>query len=165
MGYIDPEFVNSHRLSTESDVYSFVVVLLEIACGRRLVSSSRRPKYDAPTLLNFVRGMYDRGMVMEAANGRLNGEFNERQMERVLVTGLWCTCHDATCRPSIAQAMEALRSEGAELPMINPATHAAEHSMVECAYGDLSDEFSVVTPTTAYLTSRDSTYLLVHAEE
>ncbi|KAK1601842.1 hypothetical protein QYE76_017315 [Lolium multiflorum] len=36
-GYIDPEFVNTRRPSTESDVYSFGVVLLEIVSGQRPV--------------------------------------------------------------------------------------------------------------------------------
>lgn len=43
---------------------------------------------------------YDRGNVLDAADERLNGVFDERQMQRVLVIGLWCACHDATRRPS-----------------------------------------------------------------
>ena len=34
MGYIDPEFVNTHHRSTESDINSFGVVLLEIVSGQ-----------------------------------------------------------------------------------------------------------------------------------
>nr|BAD28343.1 cytokinin receptor-like [Oryza sativa Japonica Group] len=46
-----------------------------------------RPR--APALLSFVRGMYDRGNVLDAADERRNGVFDERQMQRVLVIGLW----------------------------------------------------------------------------
>ncbi|RLN00705.1 L-type lectin-domain containing receptor kinase IX.1-like [Panicum miliaceum] len=35
MGYMDPECIITGRASAESDIYSFGVVLLEIACGRR----------------------------------------------------------------------------------------------------------------------------------
>ncbi|KAF2917893.1 hypothetical protein DAI22_08g018000 [Oryza sativa Japonica Group] len=38
LGYLDPECVITGRASAESDVYSFGIVLLEVACGRRLMS-------------------------------------------------------------------------------------------------------------------------------
>ena len=34
MGYMDPDCMITGRFSTESDMYSFGVVLLEVACGR-----------------------------------------------------------------------------------------------------------------------------------
>ena len=163
-GYIDPEFVNNRWPRTELDVYSFGVVLLEIACGKR--PASRQPD-GASSLLAFVHGLHDRGVALDAADRRLNGEFDRRQMERVIVTGLWCAHQDPTLRPSMAEAMDVLRSADAELPVI-PAGHDARHirSMEEQAYGDLLPvgDRSVrgVTPS-AYFTSKDSVYLL--AEE
>lgn len=136
VGYIiDPEFVKQPRTLRR-------VGRVQL---RRGASSSRR----SPALLSFVRGTNDRGSVLDAADERLNGEFDEQQMERVLVTGLWCACHDATRRPSVAQAVEALRSVGAELPVLGPARTGAERSLlVELrAYGDLSVEFSTAYPT------------------
>ncbi|CAI5507005.1 unnamed protein product [Closterium sp. Naga37s-1] len=34
-GYLDPEFITTHRASTKTDVYSFGVVLLELLTGQR----------------------------------------------------------------------------------------------------------------------------------
>ncbi|GJM99026.1 hypothetical protein PR202_ga16085 [Eleusine coracana subsp. coracana] len=90
LGYIDPEFVNNRRPSAESDVYSFGVVLLEMACGRRPTTSTQQSNR-TPALVNWVRDMYRRNSNLGAADRRLDGEFDERQMMRVLVTGLWCT--------------------------------------------------------------------------
>lgn len=164
-GYIDPEFINSRWPRTESDVYSFGVVLLEIACGKR--PASRQPN-GASSLLAWVRDLYDQGMVLDAADQRLNGEFDPQQMGRVIVAGLWCAHQDPIQRPSIVQAMDVLRSADAELPVL-AAMHEARYirSMEEQAFADLpvADQdrpVHTVTPST-YFTSKDSVYLL--AEE
>ncbi|CAN6171619.1 unnamed protein product [Urochloa humidicola] len=160
-GYIDPEFINNRWPRTEMDVYSFGVVLLEIACGKRPVS--RQPN-GASSLLSWVHGLYDQGMFLDAADQKLNGEFDRRQMERVIVTGLWCAHQDPMQRPSIVQAMDVLRSAGAELPVIIPAMRDARHirSLEEQVYADLPAEdrsVHAVNPS-AYFTSKDSVYLL-----
>ncbi|CAN6213707.1 unnamed protein product [Urochloa humidicola] len=162
-GYIDPEFINKRWPRTEMDVYSFGVVLLEIACGNR--PASRQPN-GASSLLSWVHGLYDQGRAIDAADQRLNGEFDQWQMERVIVTGLWCARQDPMQRPSIVQAMDVLRSACAELPVI-PAMRDARHihSMEEQVYADLPVEdrsVHAVNPS-AYFTSKDSVYLL--AEE
>uniref|UniRef100_A0A0D9ZYG8 Protein kinase domain-containing protein n=1 Tax=Oryza glumipatula TaxID=40148 RepID=A0A0D9ZYG8_9ORYZ len=165
-GYIDPEFINNRWPRTESDVYSFGVVLLEIACCKRPASRQLLPN-GASSLLSWVHGLYDLGKILDAADQRLNGEFDQQQMERVIVTGLWCAHQDPMQRPSIVQAMDVLRSADAELPARPAAVHDARHirSIEEQAYADLPVEggsVHAVTPS-AYFTSKDSAYLL--AEE
>ncbi|KAL6655726.1 hypothetical protein ACP70R_006552 [Stipagrostis hirtigluma subsp. patula] len=164
LGYIDPEFVNSRRPSTESDVYSFGVLLLEIACGRRPTSAQSS---GAPALLNWVRDMHSRNSILEAADPSLDGEFDERQMSRVLIAGLWCTQWDPSRRPSITQAMDVLRREDAELPALDPETHGPDHyavlSLEGRAFGDLSSDdsgYQGSTAETEYHTSKESTHLL-----
>lgn len=122
--YIHPVFIKNRWPRTELHVYdSFGIVLLEVACGKRPVS--RQPN-GASSLLFWVHGLYDQGMVLDAADWRLNGEFDQRQMERVIVTGLWCAHQDPMQRPSIVQAMDVLRSASTELPVI-PAMRDARH--------------------------------------
>ncbi|KAH7517655.1 hypothetical protein FEM48_Zijuj09G0087600 [Ziziphus jujuba var. spinosa] len=55
--------------------------------------------------------------VVEAADPRLCGEFNEQQMERLMIVGLWCAHPDHNLRPSIKQAMHVLDFE-APLPAL-----------------------------------------------
>ncbi|WVZ64646.1 hypothetical protein U9M48_014140 [Paspalum notatum var. saurae] len=170
LGYIDPEFISDQKRSTESDIYSFGVVLLEIACGEppAAAASGQRKKEEASTLLNRVRRMYGRNAVLDAADGRLGGAFDERQMERVLVTGLWCADRDRRGRPSIAQAMEILRSAGSELPVLavpavaQPRGRGEIRVLGERGYDDDSltekdeDGSTITSASTAYLSLEGS---------
>nr|CAB3456261.1 unnamed protein product [Digitaria exilis] len=163
LGYIDPKFINNRWPRTESDVYSFGVVLLEIACGKR--PAWRQPN-GASSLLAWVHDLYNQGMTLDAADQRLNGEFDPQQMERVIVTGLWCAHQDPIWRPSIVEAMDVLRSVGAELPVLAPV-HDLPHirCMEEQAFADLTAEDRPVRAFTqsTYFTSKDTVYLF--AEE
>lgn len=85
VGYIDPEFVNTRHPSTESDMYSFGVVLLEIVSGQRPVVETSEKSF---TLLRWVWSLHGRDAILDAADERLRGdEADERWMERVLVVG------------------------------------------------------------------------------
>ncbi|CAN6217383.1 unnamed protein product [Urochloa humidicola] len=161
IGYVDPEFVNNRRPCTESDVYSFGVVLLEIASGRQPAAASSEQPGQAPALLRRVRDAYSRDRILDAADGRLNGEFDRGQMERVLVTGLWCAHRDPSQRPSIVQAMAALRCEGSGMPVMPDLDGAGRiRDLEEQAYRDLSDEAASPSTrssdATAYHTPEDS---------
>ncbi|CAM0870530.1 unnamed protein product [Alopecurus aequalis] len=116
MGYMDPECMTTGRTNTESDVYSFGVVLLEIASGRRPVVVAQEEE-DAIHLAQWVRDSYGRGMILDAADARLRGDFDARELECVLIVGLWCAQLDFKLRPSIRQAVNVLRFE-APLPSL-----------------------------------------------
>jgi serine/threonine protein kinase len=162
MGYMDPEYLITGRAGPETDVYSFGVVLLEIACGRRPTTSRRSDQAASAALLASVRDMYHRKVILDAADRRLDGEFDRMQMERLLVTGLWCAHHDPMQRPSIVQALDVLRSEDAELPVLGTMGGSREIRALEGqAYGDLSAESSAYfddSDETAYLTTEDPAY-------
>ena len=115
MGYLAPECVTDGKASKESDVYSFGVVALEIACGRRPVESRAEP--DQVRLVEWVWESYGRGEVLKTADKRLEMEFDEQQMEALMVVGLWCCHPDFKLRPSIRQVINALNFE-ASLPTL-----------------------------------------------
>jgi serine/threonine protein kinase len=110
MGYMEPESMVSGRMCVESDVYSFGVVLLEIACRRRPAVSQE----EAEAAIHLVQWVWDSlgdGKIIEAADTQLDMVINHREMERVMVVGLWCAHPDRGLRPSIKQAMNVLRFE------------------------------------------------------
>lgn len=117
LGYLAPECVMTGKASQESDVYSFGVVALEIACGRRPAELAQEPS--KARLVPWVWELYGKKALLEAADWRLKGEFDEKQMEHLMVVGLWCSHPDYTHRPSIRQALNVLKFE-APLPVLAP---------------------------------------------
>jgi serine/threonine protein kinase len=111
MGYMDPECVVTGRTSVESDIYSFGVVLLEIACGRRPAVAPEGEEEGMIHLVQWVWDLRESGRFIDTADVRLNMEFDERGLECVMVVGLWCAHPDCNMRPSMKQALNVLRFE------------------------------------------------------
>ncbi|KAF4386875.1 hypothetical protein F8388_006830 [Cannabis sativa] len=101
-GYLAPECLTTSKASKESDVYSFGVVALEICSGRKpIVSNAEEGKV---MLVEWVWELYGSDQLVEAVDKGLVGtEYNDKEMECVMVVGLWCCHPDPTCRPSIKQ--------------------------------------------------------------
>ncbi|XP_030466144.1 L-type lectin-domain containing receptor kinase IX.1-like [Syzygium oleosum] len=114
-GYLAPEYVSTGRASKESDVYSFGVVVLEISTGRRSVDPMERSSQ--MSLVEWVWDLYGKGRVVEAMDETLQVDFDEKQVECLLVVGLWCAHPDRGLRPSIRQALQVLNFE-ATVPVL-----------------------------------------------
>ncbi|KAL3741637.1 hypothetical protein ACJRO7_017146 [Eucalyptus globulus] len=102
MGYMAHECVYTGKASKESDVYSFGVVLLEIACGRKVIEP--RANEGQVRLVDWVWELYGTGRLLDAADSKLGTDFVEKQLECLMVVGLWCAHPDHTARPSIRDA-------------------------------------------------------------
>ena len=132
MGYLAPECAITGKASKESDVYSFGVVSLEITCGRKPVQQQTEPS--KVSLVEWVWDLYRKDQLLEAVDKRLSMEFDEKQMECLMVVGLWCCHPDPTFRPSIRQVINVLNFE-APLPILSsklPMPVYVEPSMHKC---------------------------------
>ncbi|CAL9017141.1 unnamed protein product [Prunus brigantina] len=109
MGYMAPECVTTGKASKETDVYSFGVVALEIACGRKPID----PEFGTSKnmMVEWVWELYGQGKVIEAADPKLCGDFDEKQIECLLVVGLWCAHPNYKIRPSTQQIIRVLSLE------------------------------------------------------
>ncbi|KAL5558252.1 hypothetical protein UlMin_034463 [Ulmus minor] len=114
LGYLAPEYVNGGRASKESDMYSFGVVALEIACGKRTFQDG---EYHVP-LMRRVWDLYVEGNIIEAADERLEMKFDPNEMKTLLMVGLWCTHLKDNERPKAGQVIKALQLDSPmpELP-------------------------------------------------
>ncbi|KAB1206707.1 L-type lectin-domain containing receptor kinase IX.1 [Morella rubra] len=125
-GYMAPEYVRTGKATKGSDVFSFGVVALEIACGRR----PTEPEYEGPhvPLVAWVWESYGNERLHDVADKTLRMEFDMKEMECLIVVGLWCAHPDRNLRPSIRQAMQVLSFE-APLPNLPKKIPVANYNV------------------------------------
>ncbi|PWA80623.1 concanavalin A-like lectin protein kinase family protein [Artemisia annua] len=125
LGYLAPECVVTGKASKESDVFSFGVVALEIACGRKPIEYKAREKQIQ--LLEWVWELYGNGALLEAVDPRLGSDFEEEEIKRLMIVGLWCVHPDSELRPSMRKAIQVLNFEDS-LPIL-PSTMPVASSL------------------------------------
>ncbi|KAG6746067.1 hypothetical protein POTOM_050580 [Populus tomentosa] len=110
LGYLAPELATTAVATSASDIYSFGVVILEVACGRRPIEMGSIEEEDS-VLIDLVRDLHAKGKAVEAADERMNGEFEVEEMEMVLKLGLVCCHPDPQRRPSMREVVAVLVGE------------------------------------------------------
>lgn len=151
MGYMAPECVVTGRASKETDMYSFGIVLLEIASGRR--TFDHRFQQEQTTLAEWVWSLYGLGKLVDAADPKLGAEFEQQEIECLMIVGLWCVHPDPNHRPSISQAIQVLKYE-TELPVLStvmpvPGYYAPKSMSVNGSFSTVGSG-SVVTDSDVY---------------
>ncbi|KAK4345717.1 hypothetical protein RND71_035893 [Anisodus tanguticus] len=120
MGYLAPEYLLTGRATEKTDVFSYGAVVLEVASGRRPIEreTTRIEKVGVNSnLVEWVWGLHREGTLLNAADSRLCGEFNEPEMRRVLMVGLACSHPDPMARPTMRIVVQMLEGE-AEIPIV-----------------------------------------------
>ncbi|KAG8642793.1 hypothetical protein MANES_12G123800v8 [Manihot esculenta] len=117
LGYLAPEYVCTGRASKDSDVYSFGVVALEIASGRKAADSIQQKS--GVSLVEWIWDLYGCGELQMGIDKKLLTEYNEKEIECLMIVGLWCAHPDCKARPSIRQAIQVLNFEAA-IPNLPP---------------------------------------------
>ncbi|CAN4109625.1 unnamed protein product [Withania somnifera] len=107
MGYLAPE-------------YFYGAVVLEVTSGRRPIEreTTRVEKVGVNNnLVEWVWGLHREGNLLNAADSRLCGEFDESEMRRVLMVGLACSHPDPMARPTMRSVVQMLEGES-EIPIV-----------------------------------------------
>jgi len=140
-GYLAPEYVSTGRASKESDVYSFGIVVLEITTGKK-ATEVMKEKNEEHGMIEWVWDHYGRGELLVAMDENLQNDFDEKQVECLIVVGLWCAHPDVSLRPSIRQAIQVLNFEVAfpNLPSKRPvATYHVPSSSVSSVEASITN--------------------------
>ncbi|KAF7805938.1 putative L-type lectin-domain containing receptor kinase VII.2 [Senna tora] len=107
VGYIAPEVVHAGRTSTQSDVYGFGILVLEVVCGRRPIEEGK------PGMVEWLMSLVEIGELYCALDERLktNGGCVIEEVERMLRLGLLCANSDPNIRPTMRQVVNLLEDE------------------------------------------------------
>ncbi|XVE49434.1 hypothetical protein DITRI_Ditri01bG0082000 [Diplodiscus trichospermus] len=163
-GYVAPECLETYKSIKESDVYSFGIVLLEIASGRQAIAViDRNGKKCRTKLVEWVWELYGGDSIFDAADRRLSDNYDKEQMERLLLVGLACAHPDYFARPSITQVVDILGFK-AQLPVVPlempvPAYIAAHQANIVPSSASVSSHASASTKSQAQISGASSSSL------
>ncbi|XP_051114882.1 proline-rich receptor-like protein kinase PERK1 isoform X2 [Andrographis paniculata] len=105
-GYLAPERAGGGKLTKESDVFSFGVVLLELITGRRAVDS------DGNYLVEWARPILVKALEEkdfdEMIDSRVGSNYNVHELEVMATCAAACIHHSDKRRPKMTQIVDAL---------------------------------------------------------
>ncbi|PKA62672.1 L-type lectin-domain containing receptor kinase VIII.1 [Apostasia shenzhenica] len=144
MGYLAPEYLLTGRASDKTDVFSFGALVLEVVSGRRPIddSATSTAVQRRISLVEWVWGLHGEGRLMEAADGRMKGEFDEGEVIRVLLVGLGCSSPDPVDRPGMRSVVQMLSGEAPppSVPTAKPSmSFSASHHLLLSLQDSVSD--------------------------
>ncbi|XP_065015608.1 putative leucine-rich repeat receptor-like serine/threonine-protein kinase At2g19230 isoform X1 [Musa acuminata AAA Group] len=105
MGYLDPEYFFSCKLTEKSDVYSFGVVLLELITG--LPAILRNP--DRGILVHWVSPILARGDIDTVTDDRMQRENGTRSVWKAAEIALRCVLPTSIERPTMSEVVIQLK--------------------------------------------------------
>ncbi|KAL5137448.1 L-type lectin-domain containing receptor kinase VIII.1 [Glycine soja] len=132
--------VGTMGATEKTDVFSYGVMVLEVASGRRPIEK------DAPAvgngkvgisinLVEWVWSLHQEGKLLTPADPRLEGKFEEGEMRKELLVGLACSHPDSMARPTMRGVVQMLLGE-AEVPIVLRAKSSTSYnSEFECNSG------------------------------
>lgn len=118
MGYLDPTYMETGRLTKKSDVYAFGVLLLELLTGRRTTGESGND-----SLTTWIRPFLSqrRPDLNLLVDPQLKGEYSKAGAVKMAILGKHCIHDDPGLRPDMGTLAENLELVDLKDPAPAPA--------------------------------------------
>ncbi|KAK9164546.1 hypothetical protein Syun_005448 [Stephania yunnanensis] len=108
-GYLAPEYFLYGKVSEKIDVYSYGVVLLELLSGRRTISNETSRSNES--LVMWAKPILESGDIKSILDPDLEENYDEIQMQRMVLAATLCITRVARLRPKISEILELLAGE------------------------------------------------------
>lgn len=112
LGYLAPEYAMLGKASESCDVYSFGILLLELASGKKPIE--KLSPTVKRTITDWALPLACERKFSELADSRLNGQYDEEELKRVVFVALICAHSQPEKRPTMLEVVELLKGESKE---------------------------------------------------
>ncbi|XP_008793949.1 PTI1-like tyrosine-protein kinase At3g15890 [Phoenix dactylifera] len=112
LGYLAPEYAMFGKASESCDVYSFGILLLELASGKKPIEKISPTVKQ--TITDWALPLARERRFKETADPRLNGKYVEAELERVVLVALICAQRKPEKRPTMLEVVDLLKGESKE---------------------------------------------------
>ncbi|KAK1278845.1 Serine/threonine-protein kinase-like protein [Acorus gramineus] len=104
LGYLDPAYVTPEDLGTETDVFSFGILLLEIFTGRKAIDVAHSP----PSVIEWAVPIVRRGRSAAVYDPRVPPPRDPAARRRLAALAVRCVSARGDRRPSMAEVVDRL---------------------------------------------------------
>ncbi|XP_052176483.1 putative receptor protein kinase ZmPK1 isoform X2 [Diospyros lotus] len=109
-GYLAPEWMMNLNINAKADVYSYGIVLLELLSGKRAsrfqLHAVEENEYNH--LVQWVTEKIEQGRLQEVVDPRLDHNYEDVELERLVRIALLCVREDPASRPPMSKVVELL---------------------------------------------------------
>lgn len=139
MGYAAPEYIQTGRLTSKSDVWSYGVFLFELITGRRPLDRSR-PKSEQKLLEWIKPYLSDSKKFKLIIDPRLEGNYSIKSAQKLASLGNQCLSRYPKQRPKMSDVLE-IMNQIVELEEIGSPQHPLKASKTtEFQAGNMNSE-------------------------
>jgi serine/threonine protein kinase len=105
LGYLDPEYYRTSRLSEKSDVYSFGIVLLEMITNQPVINLTSENLH----ITQWVGFKINQGDITEIMDPNLGKDYDSNSAWKALEVALSCANPSSSKRPSMSKVVHELK--------------------------------------------------------